>query len=77
MHCLFIIFEKNYFHVYIYYKYLLKYFCMLEMVRLFSYMLLRAEESLFLPPLIPAKFHIFWAVGLWEGQRSVCKRKDV
>jgi len=35
------------------------------------YMLLRTEESLFLPPLIPAKLHIFWAVGLWEGQSGV------
>lgn len=40
-------------------------------LKLLPYMLLRTEESLFLPPLIPAELHIFWAVGLWEGQSSV------
>lgn len=43
----------------------------LILVSVSAYMLLRAEESLLLPPLIPAWLHIFWAVGLREGQRGI------
>lgn len=36
-----------------------------------AYMLLGAEEALLLPPLIPARLHILWAIRLWEGQRGI------
>lgn len=46
----------------------------LILVSVSAYMLLRAEESLLLPPLIPARLHIFWAVGLREGQSGIWGR---
>lgn len=41
---------------------------------LHSHMLLWGEESLFLPPLVPAGLHILWAVGGWERQAGVWQR---
>lgn len=40
-------------------------------------MLLWTEESLFLPPLVPAGLHIIWTVWGWEWQAGVCKKQQL
>lgn len=40
-----------------------------------SHVLLWTEESLFFPPLIPARLHILWTVRDWVRQAGVCKEK--
>lgn len=50
---------------------------MATMWRCCSHVLLRREEALLLPPLIPAWLHVFWTVRGWERQAGVYRDKHV